>query len=74
MSDMTTLRGLLEHHVKMMRLKPDAAWPSEIESTKDMIKAWQRSQERVRPHLVGPDDCDGSHHADSDDFSVSMGA
>ena len=74
----STLRGLLEHHVKTMRLKPDAAWPSEIQSTKDFIKSWQRAQQHSTLHAVrgyGPDDrdvCD--RDSDDSDLSVSVGA
>lgn len=78
MSDMSTLRGLLEFHVKSMGLKANAPWPSEIQSTKDFIKSWQRAQQHSTLHAVrgyGPDDrdvCGGD--SDDSDLSVSVGA
>ena len=74
MSDFTSLRGLLEFHVKQLRLKQDAAWPRESENMKEMIKAYQRSQQKVELHDARFDTDDGSGDADSDDFSVSVGA
>ena len=72
MSEYKTLRSLLEFHVQQLRLKPDACWPSEAAGTKEMIRAYQRSQQKVKLHDARLDDCDGSHHSrDSGDSSIS---
>ena len=53
-------RGLLSHFVETLRLKPDAAFPSECVDTKTLIKAWRRSQEaknaKYRLELADRDD------------------
>lgn len=64
--EFTSLRSLLEFHVKTMHLRPEAPWPTQCEHTKDLIKAYQRSQQKVKPHVAGPDDLDGG--CDSDDL------
>lgn len=74
MSDFKTLRSLLEFHVQQLRLKPDASWPHELEDAKDLIKAYQRSQQKVKLHDARLDDCDGSHHSCDSGDSIDTGA
>jgi hypothetical protein len=46
-SEFTTLRSLLEHHVQTLRLRPIAAFPTELENMKEEIKRYQMSQQKV---------------------------
>ena len=69
MSEYKTLRSLLEFHVQQLRLKPDACWPSEAASTKEMIRRWQRENKVKDYGSVYHDDGDWTS-SDPDGSSV----
>ena len=67
MTDHTTTRGLLEHHVKTLRLKPDAAFPSEAFNCRELIKGWQRAQQHVVLHAVRGVGVDEEYEEENDE-------
>ena len=46
-NDFTSLRSLLEFHVQNLRLRPQAAFPAELQDMKDEIKRYQLSQQHT---------------------------
>jgi hypothetical protein len=41
---------LIKHHIKNLRLRPDASFPSQVSTARELILAWRREQ---RLKLVG---------------------